>query len=479
MKTREDFYWERACHFFRNTGLANSEGSYFIHNKNSKTVKIGTMCQISVSVGGDHLSYTEDGQRTAATLQSDDLIFKRVEKLLRRDAPCFFIVSPDIQRRFVDMSLPQILLVQPVVEFTFSSDQSDGQISYAQDSASEQQGGVMLRASLEKPLSVQPNDAGEPRSFSELATGWISAEDDESFLKRLSNAVRVLQDHPDGKLVLTRAYERRLATKDNPFKLYELHAGMNGEYACSHFVCIRKDVFSLGSTPENVLEISDKTLTVDVVAATCKSSTSDEYLAKELYENPKQFKEHKSSLINRQNRFRPFCEAGSIRVVQDMQIKALRNVCHLHSVFTAELLPHVTIFDLMGNIFPLLGARPRELLAVADAETAPHRYYGGVVGHLHLASGGCFLNIRSALLDNDLIHAKVGTGVIRESNSYSELLETRDKLSGLLEAVQVWEQSVPRESGSASRERTFLTVAPVPNLASAAGAVKRSRPRGS
>jgi anthranilate/para-aminobenzoate synthase component I len=452
MKAREgSSYWERACHFFRNTGFADSEGSYFIHNKNRGTVKIGIMCQNSVSVSGGHVSHTEDGQRTAAALQPEDPIFKRVEKLLRKDAPCFFVVSPDIHRRFSDKNLPQILLVQPVLEFTFSPDQIDGEVSYAQDTVSEQQGEVMLQSARETPLPIQSDDSGELRSFSELAAGWIPEEEDESFLKRLDNAISVLRDHPDGKMTLTRGYKRRSAATGSPFELYELHAGKNGEYAFSHFLCIRENVFSLGTTPENVLEISDRRLSVDVVAATCKSSDSDDYLARELYENPKQIKEHRSSLKNRQNRFVPFCEDGSIRVVQDMQIKKLRNVCHLHSVFTGELLPSVTIFDLMGNVFPLLGARPRELLAVADAETEPHRYYGGVVGHLHHESGGCFLNIRNALLNSDLIHAKVGVGVIAESDSYSELVETRDKLSGMLEAIHLWEQSVPRESGSDSR----------------------------
>lgn len=443
MKTREDSsYWERACHFFRSTGFANSEGSYFIHNKNSETVKIGIMCHVSVSIDRECLSYTEDGQKTSVTLQSDDQIFKRVEKFLRKDAPCFFIVSPDIKRRFVDESLPAVLLVQPVVEFTFSPDQGDGQISYARDSVAEQQGSAMLRAYSEKLLAAQPDEYGEPRPFSDLADGWIPAEDDESFLKRLANAVDVLQDYPDGKMTLTRAYEHRTDVKRSPFNLYELHARINGEYACSHFFCIRQDVFSLGTTPENVLEVSGKVLTVDVVAATCKSSDSNEYLASELYENPKQIKEHLSSLNNRQNRFRAFCRDGSIRVVQDMRIKKLRNVCHLHSVFTGDLLPQVTMFDLMGNIFPLLGARPKELLAVADSEMAPHRYYAGVVGHLHLQTGGCFLNIRNALLKNDVFHVKVGVGLIKESDPYSELLETRDKLTGLLEAIQSWEQLV-------------------------------------
>jgi anthranilate/para-aminobenzoate synthase component I len=86
----------------------------------------------------------------------------------------------------------------------------------------------------------------------------------------------------------------------------------------------------------------------------------------------------------------------------------------------------------------LLGARPSELSAISDAEAAPHRYYGGVVGHAHGETGGCFLNIRTALFLDDVIHAKVGVGVLRESDAHSELVETRDKLSGLLEAFQLW-----------------------------------------
>ncbi len=476
VKVRQDeSYWERACHFFRTSGGADSAGSYLLHNKNGKTVKIGIMCkQVAVSIDDGHFSYVEDGQRAVASPQSDGPTFKRVERLWNRDAPCFFLVSPDIRRRFVDKSLPQILLMQPALELSFSPAQSDGQISYAQDVTSEQQGAAMLRAatekrtsmevpvsmekrtSTEKPLSVestladQPHDSDEPRSFSELAAGWVPAEADESFLTRLATAINVLQDYPDGKLTLTRAYERRLAAKYCPFTLYELHARTNGDYACSHFVHVREGVVSLGTSPENVFEINDGTVTVDVVAGTCKSNDSYDYVAQELYENPKQIKEHKSSLLNRQNRVRAFCKEGSIRVAQDMQIKVLRNVCHLHSVFTGELLPDVTIFDLLENIFPLLGARPKELLAIADVEAAPHRFYGGVVGYLYRDRGGCFLNIRNVLLDNDVIHAKVGTGVIRESDSYNELLETRNKLSGVLEAVHRWEQSGPGDCGSDS-----------------------------
>ncbi|MEV0460624.1 chorismate-binding protein [Catellatospora methionotrophica] len=437
-------YWERACRFFRGSGWADTAGSYLVHNKNSGTVKIGLMPQRTVSVGGGILRCVEDGRQTLSAPVSEDQIFKRVEQSLHQDAPSFFIVSPDLRRRYVDSALPLVLFVQPAVEFTFSAEHPDGRIGYARDPASEQQGADLLRAALAQPLPAPPYGAGEPGEWAELADGWTPAEDDDSFLARLTDAVGVLQEHPDGKMTLTRAYTHPRDPGHSPFTLYELHARRNGDYACGHFACLDDGVYSLGTTPENILEVDGPTLTVDVVAATCRSTGDEEYLAAELYDNPKQLKEHRSSLRNRQDRFRPYCRPDSIRVVQDMRVKTLRNVCHLHSVFTGELLPGVTVFDMLDNIFPLLGARPRQLLAVADAEPAPHRYYGGVFGHLHRATGGCFLNIRNALLHDDVIHAKVGVGVLKESNPYSELVETRDKLAGLLEATRRW-RSAPRE----------------------------------
>lgn len=440
MTHRGGSYWERACHFFRTTGFADSAGSYLLHDKNNENVRIGIRPRLSVSVDEESLRHTTDGRRTVIARQPGEQVLAMVAELLDDDAPCFFLVSPDLHRRFADRDHPQVLLVQPAVEFVFSPEHDGGRVGHAHDPADARRGLALLRTAGETPLPARPKDSGAPGPFPELAGGWVPAEDDDTFLGRITGAVEMLQDHPDGKMTLTRAYERTLTTAHDPFALYETHSRTNGEYACGHFFCARPGVYSLGVSPENVLEIRDRTLTVDVVAATCASSDSDEYLASELYENPKQLREHRSSLASRQNRFRPFCADGSLKVVSELRVKRLRNVCHLHSVFTGELLPGVTVFDLLGTIFPLLGARPKELLALADAETAPHRYYGGVVGHRHGEAAGCFLNIRNALLDNDTIHAKVGVGVIRESDPHGELRETRDKLSGLLEAVRSWQR---------------------------------------
>ena len=453
MNTRETrecaAYWETACQFFRSSGYAESNGSYFIHNKNNRTVKIGIMCQSKMYDGDSTLSYIKEEKVAVDIPQLENNIFKRAKNILDVNAPYFFIASPDVNRRFVDESLPKVLFVQPDIEFTFSDLESHGQISYARDAGSKKQGRLMLREFAEKSVTYQTEYCGKPMQFSEMAASWTPVEEDDNFLKRLDSAISSLQDFPNGKITLTRAYEYPVPRRYNPFQLYELHARLNGEYACSHYICILEDVFSLGCSPENVFEIREDKLVVDVVAATCRATTSDEYLARELRNDPKQIKEHKMSLNRRVSRFSPFCKGGVVKIIREMQVKRLRNVCHLHSVINGELLPDITIFDLLGNIsFPLLGTYPKELVPVADAELDPHRYYGGIIGHAHSKSGGCFLNIRNALLKHNVIHAKVGVGLVKESVAERELLETRDKIFGLMEAIHLWKQHVARNKKS-------------------------------
>lgn len=431
-------YWDRARDFFRRLDGHRSTGSYFVHLKGEQTVRIGLGVQRSVRVGAANRVSVSNHIGGVVSSPNDGSLFRAVGERLIPDVPSFFLVSPDVRRSFSDDTLPRAEFVQPALEFVFSPEHAEGSVSYAAEEAANARGQSMLReaGNAPSPLPVPASDA--PADFSRLIAEWTPAEDDSSFLSRLGGAVESLQSHPDGKMTLSRAYERSLPGGRDPFDLYSLHARGNGDYACSHFFCIRPGVYSLGTSPENVFEVSGRTLTVDVVAATCKADADEQTLAAELTANPKQLKEHQSSLASRQARFRPYCTEDSLRVLQVAQVKRLRNVLHLHSVFAGELRPEVSMFDLMEDLFPLLGARPPQLRAEADAEPAPHRYFGGLVGYRAADSASAFLNIRNLLIDGDTIHAKVGVGVIAESNPLGELVETRDKLSGVLESTHAW-----------------------------------------
>ena len=440
MTADNDVYWHNACHFFHRSGFASSKGSYLVHNKNRKTVSVGVQCQKMVLIESTSILTVEGTDSMVTSPLSGGPVLSQIDQLLEFDTPWFFLLSLDLNRLHRDESLPMMIFVQPVVQLTFSPDRAEGEVSYASEPALGREATLLLERALQAPLPTQRAHDLKPAAFFDLFEGWRPLEEDGWFLKRLDLAVSALESFPDGKMTLTRSYEYPLTAERDPFQLYVTHARMNGEYACSHFFCYGDGIFSVGCSPENVFEVEGDRLIVDVVASTCRSSDDKQYLERELLDSAKQVKEHTSSLTTRKTRYADYCEPGSVHSVDEMQFKRLRNVTHLYSVIHGRLLPDVTLLNILEEIYPtLMGARPRELLPFSDSEVHPHRYYGGIVGHMHGNVGGCFLNLRNALLKNDVIHAKVGVGLISDSVPLDELQETKDKISGLMEAVSLWE----------------------------------------
>ncbi|MGG4144238.1 chorismate-binding protein [Paenibacillus algorifonticola] len=439
---KNELYWEKACRFFSLSGYMNSKGSYFIHNKNKKQVHIGIKSQNSLIVD-------EKFEACSKALRKDDSkniyrnsVYKHIEEKTDTTAPCFFLLSPDIERKHNDPQIPNIILVQPVIEFVFSPEHVDGCLSYAKNNDSKNKGEEILKAFQEKRTHDYkyfiPNQI---ESYEDIISNWSSKDNDESFLARIEGAIKLLAGFPDGKMCLTRSYQYKLTQKRNAFELYEHYVRFLGDYACSHFFCIQPNYFSLGCTPENVFEINDGNLSADVVAGTCKASLDNEFIENELVSNAKQIKEHSTSLSRRPRRYEQYCVDGSLKLASQFNIKRLRNVFHFHSIINGKLNPDVTAFDIFENIFPLLSCNPKELLPFYDEmEREPHRFYGGIVGRSMRDSSGCFLNLRNALILDDVIYTKVGVGVLPESDAQSELLETKNKISALMESVFLWEQ---------------------------------------
>ncbi|RWI00413.1 chorismate-binding protein [Mesorhizobium sp.] len=425
-------YFELACQFFWRSGFVSSPGSYLVHNKNRGIVKVGVGGGRRVSLPSAAQSQfrhtTKDGQDTG--------LFDVLNASVDADAPCFFLVSPDFKRAFRDARLPSAVFEQPRLEFRFSAATPHGEVSYAQDSSGVREARQMLSELVDDiivPLGTPIPPA--PLSFAEVSDGWERAESDAAFLARLEAGILALQDHPDGKMTMMRSFCRAIPCNVDRFDIYRQHARNNGEYACSHFFCLDETTFSFGCSPENTFEIVGGDLHVDVVASTCKAGQGEAFERRELIENPKQQKEHLATIESRSARYAPFCEAEGMTLIKPMQIKRLRHVCHLHSLVVGSLRPQITILDIIPTLFPIMGAKPAELLSLSDSDKSPHRFYGGIVGHWEEGYAGSFLNLRNALVQGDTIHAKVGMGVLRESNAASELTETEDKISGLMEAV--------------------------------------------
>ena len=335
-----------------------------------------------------------------------------VRSLLSPEYPSFWLISPDISQGAADSDTPLIFCVQAESEVHFRNSETD----------------------IERAVSLKaaPLD------------GW-QTQSDELFIERLAQATRVLADYPEGKMIVTRPYQKSVGRRD-PLALFRGFAATEPTAACNHFLRLGPDTWSLGCSPENVFEVTQqRRLLCDVVAGTrgiASDPVRDAKWLDELRSDPKELREHSLALERYQRQLATLIEADSLTIDQKQQVLKLGCVRHLYSKISGELRRDFSWLDVLGCSLPSLKSYPEVLRAYTDITGKLERFYGGVVGCV--AAGGrqaaFYLNLRAALVDSGVIFTQGGVGVIAESEPAKELLEVKNKLRGLMGAVSRWER---------------------------------------
>lgn len=338
--------------------------------------------------------------------------FDSIRRWLAPERSSFWLVSPDLGRATHDRDLPLILCLQP---------QTEHAVRLAE------QGQAAHQALLLPP-----------------AEGWTT-ETDGRFIERLQKGIAKLKAHPDGKMILTRPYQRP-AVRLDPLRLFSLFAGSEPTAAASHYLQIDGDSVSLGCSPENVFEIKDQRLYFDVVAGTRGISSDpdkDALWLKALQNDPKERREHMMAFERYKRRIETLCAPGTVTQEHLLQVLQLGNVRHLYSRLSGQPGNDLDWLGLLAQSMPALTSYPEELQDLADDQSAPLRYYGGIVGHVSANGEDArfYLNLRAALIKKDTLYTQGGVGVIAQSEPNKELLEVKNKLSGLFKAVSEWEIS--------------------------------------
>lgn len=121
------------------------------------------------------------------------------------------------------------------------------------------------------------------------------------------------------------------------------------------------------------------------------------------------------------------------------ELARFRNVQHLYTPISGELLPGRTLLDAVSALHPTpaVGGMPREraLAAIRRLESRPRGLYAGVVGWTGADGGGTgdsAVAIRSALVDGRRALLFAGGGIVPTSQPDVELEETRLKLAAIL-----------------------------------------------
>jgi len=166
----------------------------------------------------------------------------------------------------------------------------------------------------------------------------------------------------------------------------------------------------------------------------------DTLYAEQLLADDKERAEHLMLVDLARNDLGRVCVAGTVEVVDFMEVERYSHVMHLVSTVTGLLRRDRNAFDAVTACFPagtLSGApKPRAMAIIEELEPTRRGLYGGIVGYLDFAGNAdTAIAIRTALVRDGVAYVQAGGGIVADSDPVAEDAECLNKARAVLSAV--------------------------------------------
>jgi len=211
------------------------------------------------------------------------------------------------------------------------------------------------------------------------------------------------------------------------------------------FILDSGDFALVGASPEVHVRLTDGLVEIRPIAGTRRRGASpeeDAVLEKELLTDEKERAEHLMLVDLARNDIGRVCAYGSIHVPDYMFVEKYSHVMHIVSQVEGRIAEGKTAFDLMRATFPagtVSGApKVRAMQIIAESEPVQRSFYAGALGYFGYDGNldSC-ITLRTALLQNGVMHVQAGGGVVADSNPSDEYQETVNKAGALLKAAEI------------------------------------------
>lgn len=280
----------------------------------------------------------------------------------------------------------------------------------------------------------------QPTGAVEVPTGNFTREQFEQIVARSKEYIRagdVIQ------VVASQRFEK--AYTAGPLNLYRALRVVNPSPYM--FVLETEGFAVVGASPEVHVRSTHGRVEIRPIAGTRPrgaDAVEDERLEQDLLADPKERAEHLMLVDLARNDIGRVCETGTVDVKDYAVIERYSHVMHIVSQVEGQLRDDATAYDLMRATFPagtLTGApKVRAMQIIAELEGQQRGVYGGALGYFgYNGNLDSCIAIRTALLQQDTIFVQAGAGLVADSVPASEYLETVNKASGLLKAIQLAE----------------------------------------
>ncbi len=283
---------------------------------------------------------------------------------------------------------------------------------------------------LKKGMDLKFN---EPKKLSESfsLTDQVDLPHFEQWEKSVTSVLQAIEQKKIQKIVLARRSSFKI--NSSPFSVLK---GLLDSSLYSTVFAFQKDSSSLflGASPEMLYQRTGRSIVTESIAGTRKRGSS-------LIEDIKIGAELKQSLKDNLE----------FSYVKDFLIESLNSLClsysfdpnnsiiqtskllHLYNRLEGILKPEIDDADILPRLHPTpaVGALPRDLgiKKIHSLESFDRNLYAGALGWISPSEASFTVTIRSAVIQEEQLHAFAGTGIVEGSDPKQEWLELNHKIS--------------------------------------------------
>jgi anthranilate synthase component 1 len=210
------------------------------------------------------------------------------------------------------------------------------------------------------------------------------------------------------------------------------------------------DVELVGASPEVLVRCEDDLVQLRPIAGTRPRGATEEedrVLKKELLANAKERAEHVMLVDLGRNDVGRVARPGTVGVKDFMVVEQYSHVMHLVSQVEGRLQTGKDAYDVLRACFPagtVSGApKIRAMEIIEELEPSRRGPYAGAVGYFGFSGNmDTCINIRTVVIKGRQAFIQAGAGIVADSDSEAEYVETCNKATAMMRAVEVAERGL-------------------------------------
>ncbi|WP_079433243.1 anthranilate synthase component I [Zoogloea sp. LCSB751] len=293
-----------------------------------------------------------------------------------------------------------------------------------------------LVGKLREPVSVPVEVRAEPSEP-------VSSFGEEAFKAAVQKGKDYIVEGDIMQVVLSQRMSKPFGA--SPLALYRAIRSLNPSPYMFYFNF--EDFQVVGASPEILVRLEDKDVTVRPIAGTRKRGAThdeDQALEKELLADEKERAEHLQLLDLGRNDCGRVARTGSVRVTEQFTVERYSHVMHIVSNVEGKLKDGLDPLAVLRATFPagtVSGApKLRAMEIIDELEPTKRGIYAGSVGYIGFHGDmDLAIAIRTAVLKDGQIHVQAGAGIVADSDPQAEWVETQTKARAMLRAAEIAE----------------------------------------